>query len=453
MSGLTLKGTFTQVNGTSDITFRNESNFNGAVSITNATSSNINFEYHSGIKANINVQNGTDNKLSLNNGSFINGGTTLTATTATIPANDNSTITGNLTSENSTATVTLDASTFEGNITQNNNSLTLTGANGSTFTSNAFNITGNGNPATTNVNLNTGSNLLGNITANNATLGFSLNNASSVGAVGNPSTINLTYSTLTITAQNGSTFNANITDNGNAQQPFKTASISLEGGSAFNGTLSFTNIDVTASFNGSTLNSDSITATNGKFDLSYTNSPNGGVITKFTAPDTKLNIKAGNSTAFINELTINGNTLDLLAENNARLTIRSLNLEPTTTATYTAQTNGNLNVNTHIGNNGSTLKVDLNGGILQGTITQVGNGNGGFNTGDITLRTTGDLGGRLAPTDDMQIKSLTLNNNEDILYSNALFASVFNNPMSYVDFTLEFDDTDTSARMGWFGCV
>ncbi len=449
VSGLTLKGTFTQNQGTSDITFRNESNFNGDVTLKNATSSNINFENQSGIKANINVQNGTDNKLSLNNGSFITGNTDLANTTATITANDNSTITGNLTSNDSTATVTLDASTFEGNITQNNNSLTLTGANGSTFTSNAFNITGNGATATTNVNLNTGSNLSAGITATNANLTFSLNNASSVGAVGNPSTINLTDSTLTITAQNGSTFNADIKDtNNNATPPFKTANITLNSGSTFNGTLDFTNIDLTASVNGSTLNSESITTTNGNFDLSYTNSPTGGVITKFTATDTKLNIKADNSTAFINELTINGNKLDLLAENNARLTIRSLNLEPTTTATYTAQTNGNLNVNTHIGNNGSTLKVDLNGGILQGTITQVGNGNGGFNTGDITLRTTGDLGGRLAPTDDMQIHSLTLNNNEDILYSNALFASVFNNPMSYVDFTLEFDDTDTSSRVG-----
>ena len=85
--------------------------------------------------------------------------------------------------------------------------------------------------------------------------------------------------------------------------------------------------------------------------------------------------------------------------------------------------------------------------MLQGTITQNKNGNA-FNTGNVKLETVGDLGGRLAPTDDMQIKSLTLNNNEDILYSNALFASVFNNPMSYVDFTLEFDDTDTSSRVG-----
>lgn len=450
VSGLTLQGTFTQENGTSDITFRNESNFNGNVSINTATSSNINFENQSGIKANINVQNGTDNKLSLNNGSFITGDTALANTTATITANDNSTITGNLKSNDSTATVTLNASTFNGDITQTNGVLNLTGANGSTFESQNFQITGNnGNPATTNVNLNTGSNLSAGITANNATLGFSLNNASSVGAVGNPSTINLTDSTLTITAQNGSTFNADIKDTSNTNTaPLTTAIIDLQTGSTFNGTLEFSNIDVTANVNGSTFNSESIKAQNGKFDLSYTNSPNGGVITKFTATDTKLNIKADNSTAFINELTIKDNTLDLLAENNARLTIRSLNLETTTTATYTAQTNGNLNVNTHIGNNGSTLKVDLNGGILQGTITQVGNGNGGFNTGHVKLETVGDLGGRLAPTDDMQIKSLTLNNNEDILYSNALFASVFNNPMSYVDFTLEFDDTDTSSRVG-----
>lgn len=448
VSGLTLKGTFIQENGTSDITFRNESNFNGDVTLKNATSSNIKFENQSGIKANIEVKNGNNNNLSFNTGSYIEGNTTLTATTATITANDNSTITGNLTSENSTATVTLNASTFNGDITQTNGVLNLTGANGSTFTSNAFNITGNGNPATTNVNLNTGSNLSAGITANNATLDFSLNNASSVGAVGNPSTINLTDSTLTITAQNGSTFNADIKDTSNTNTaPFTTAIIDLQTGSTFNGTLDFTNIDVTASVNGSTLNSDSITATNGKFDLNYTNSPNGGVITKFTATDTKLNIKANNSTAFINELTIKGNTLNLLAENNARLTIRNLELNNNTKATYTARTNGNLNVNTNLKDNASTLEVNLAGGMLQGTITQNKNGNT-FNTGDVKLETVGDLGGRLAPTDDMQIKSLTLNNDEQILQSNALFASVFNNPMSYVDFTLEFDDTDTSSRVG-----
>lgn len=448
VSGLTLKGTFTQNQGTSDITFRNESNFNGNVSINTATSSNINFENQSGIKANINVQNGTDNKLSLNNGSFITGDTALANTTATITANDNSTITGDLTSENSTATATLNASTFNGDITQTNGVLNLTGANGSTFTSPAFTITGNnGATTTTNVNLNTGSNLSAGITANNATLGFSLNNASSVGAVGNPSTINLTDSTLTITAQNGSTFNADIKDTSNTNTaPFTTAIIDLQTGSTFNGTLDFTNIDVTASVNGSTLNSDSITATNGKFDLNYTNSPNGGVITKFEATNTDLNIKADNSTAFINELTINGNKLDLLAENNARLTIRNLELN-NTTATYTARTNGNLNVNTNLKDNASTLEVNLTGGMLQGTITQNKNGNA-FNTGNVKLETVGDLGGRLAPTDDMQIKSLTLNNDEQILQSSALFASVFNNPMSYVDFTLEFDDTDTSSRVG-----
>lgn len=448
VSGLTLKGTFTQNQGTSDITFRNESNFNGDVTVKNATSSDIKFENQSGVNAKIKVTNGTDNKLSLNNGSFITGDTTLTTTTATITANDNSTITGNLTSENSTATVTLNASTFNGDITQTTGVLNLTGANGSTFTSNAFNITGNGNPATTKVNLNTGSNLSGNITATNAALDFSLNNTSSVGAVGNPSTINLTDSTLTITAQNGSTFNANITDTNNTNPLVtKTATIDLQTGSTFNGTLDFTNIDVTASVNGSTFNSESIKAQNGKFDLSYTNSPNGGVITKFEATNTDLNIKADNSTAFINELTISGNTLNLLAENNARLTIRNLELDNNTKATYTAQTNGNLNVNTNLKDNASTLEVNLTGGMLQGTITQNKNGNA-FNTGNVKLETVGDLGGRLAPTDDMQIKSLTLNNDEQILQSSALFASVFNNPMSYVDFTLEFDDTDTSSRVG-----
>ena len=449
VSGLTLQGTFTQNQGTSDITFRNKSNFNGNVSITGATSSNIKFENQSGIKANIEVKNGNDNKLSFSNGSFITGDTTLTATTAIITATNNSTITGNLTSNNSTANVTLNASTFKGDITQTDGSMTLTGSNGSAFTTPTFTITGNnGAPATTNVNLNTNSTFSGDITANNATLSFLLDNKSLVG-VGNPSKIKITDSLLTITAKNGSIFNADITDtSNNATAPLKTANITLESGSTFNGRLDFKNIDVKASLTDSTLNSESIKAENGKFDLSYTDSPNGGKITKFEATNVDLSIKANNSTAFINELTINGNKLDLLAENNARLTIKSLNLEATTIATYTARTNGNLNVNTHIGNNGSTLDVKLDGGLLQGSITQIGNGNGGFDKGTVELKTIGDLGGRLAPTDDTQIHSLTLNNDEGVLYTNALFASVFKNPMSYVDFTVDFDDTTTSSRVG-----
>lgn len=450
VSGLTLKGTFTQNQGTSDITFRNESNFNGLVKITDATSSNIKFENQSGIKANIQISNGDDNNLSLSNGSYITGDTTLQNTTATITANNNSLITGNIDAGNSNTLINLDSSNFEGDITQTNGSMTLKGSNNSSFVfPNLFTIKADANPAITNVQLNGGSSLSGNITATNSNLTFSIDKASLVGEEANPSNIDLTDSTLSITVQNSSIFNANITDkNTSTQKPFKTANINLQSNSTLNGALEFSNIDVTASLNSSTLNSESIKAINGDFNLSYTNSPNGGVIGKFEATNTNLAIQANNSTAFINELIINGNTLDLLAENNARLTIRSLNLEPTTKATYTARTNGNLNVNTHIGNNGSTLTTNIEGGILQGSITQIDNRTGEFRTGDITLQSMGDLGGRFAPTDDSQIHSLTLNNNEDVLYTNALFSSVFNNPMSYVDFTLDFDDTQSSSRVG-----
>lgn len=449
VNGLTLAGTFTQEEGTSNITFKDESTFNGNVTIKNATSSNINFEDQSGIKASIAVTNGANNNLSFTNKSFITGDTTLTGTTATITASDNSTITGNLTSNNSIANVILNSSTFNGNITQTNGTLTLTGANNSSFTIPAFTINGNnGNTATTNINLNTNSNLSSAITANNANLSFSLNNTSSVGTAGNPSTINLAEGNLAITAQNGSVFNVNITDTSNtATAPLKTAELNFSGNSTYNGTLTFQNIDITANFNSSTLNSDSLQVTGGSLDLSYTNSLNGGLINEINIANSNASIKADNSAATINKMTINGNELNLLAENNARLTIRELGLE-NTKATYTALTNGNLNVNTAIIDNASTLDIDLKGGMLQGTITQNGNGAGGFGTGNIKLETVGDFGGRLAPTDDMQIKSLTLNNDEAILQTNAIFASIFNNPMSYVDFTLDFDDTDTSSRVG-----
>lgn len=447
VSGLTLQGTFTQQNGTSDIIFRNQSQFNSLVSIDTATSSNIKFENQSGIKANISIKNGTDNQLSFNDASFIVGDTILADTTALIAASNHSTIDGKLDADNSITQATLSNSIFNGDITQNNGTMTLTGVDNSTFTSPAFNIKGNPT-AITNINLDTGSNLSSTITAQNATLSFSLNNISSVGDVDNPSTITLTDGTLSIDAQNGSIFNADITDtNTNATPPLKSADITLKSNSIFNGKMAFENISITASLDSSTLHSPLIQVINGKFDLIYTNSANGGTITEFEAKNTELTIKANQSLASINQLKISGKSLDLLAQNNARLSITDLQFNQTTTATYTALTNGNLNVNTHIDNNASTLDVKLYGGMLQGSITQIGNGQGGFDKGNIELKTIGDLGGRLALSDDTQIHSLTLNNHEDVLYTNALFVSAFKNPMSYVDFTLEFDDTQTTSRV------
>lgn len=448
VSGLTLTGKFTQENGTSSITFRNESNFNGEVTIKDATSSNLNFTNQSGINNKVSISGGNDNKLNLTDNSFINGATTITDATATITGSNGSSITGDLSAGNSTTTLSLTGSSFEGNITQNQGTMNLTGTNNSSFTTQGITINGNGTTATTGINLDTNSTLTGNITADSSTLTFNLNNNSSLGEAGNPLNIELTNSTLSITAQNGSSFNANITDTNNTNPLTKqTANLSFSSNSVYNGGLKFNNIDTTATFTGSTLNSQEIEVAGGSFSLDYKDSPNGGVITKFNASNTDLKISASNSRAFINELLVNGNTLDLLAENNARL-MANVTLNGTTKATYTALTNGNLNVNTNIADQASTLDVNLKGGMLQGSFTQTGNGNGGFDVGEVTLESVGDFGGRLAITDDSQLKSLTLNNDEQILYTNALFASAFNNPMSYVDFTLDFDDTATTSRVG-----
>lgn len=445
VSGLTLTGKFTQENGTSNITFRNESNFQGEVTIKDANSSNLNFTNQSGINNNVSISGGANNQLNLTDNSFINGATTIRNATASITGSNGSSINGNLEASNSTTTLTLTGSSFEGNITQNQGIINLTGTNNSNFNAPTTTIT----TGTTNVNLDTNSTLTGNITTTNSTLDFNLNHTSSLGTTDNPSEITLTNSTLSITAQNGSNFNANITDTDNTNtQPLKTATLGFSSNSVYNGKMNFSNIDTTATFTGSTLNSEEITITNGSFNLTYTDSPNGGVITSFNASNTDLTINAvGGSRAFINELSITDSTLNLLAENNARL-MANITLNGTTIATYTARTNGNLNVNTTIASQASTLSVSLEGGMLQGSFTQTGNGTGGFDVGEVTLQSAGDFGGRLAITDDSQLKSLTLNNDEQILYTNALFASAFNNPMSYVDFTLDFDDTTTTSRVG-----
>lgn len=445
VSGLTLTGAFTQENGTSNITFRNESNFQGEVKVENANSSNLNFTNQSGINNKVSISGGNDNKLNLTDNSFIKGDTAITGAITTITGSNGSSITGGLSADTSTTTLTLTGSNFEGDITQNQGSMNLTGTNNSNFNAPTTTIT----TGTTSVNLDTNSTLTGNITASDSTLTFNLNNNSSLGEAGNPSEITLTNSTFSITAQNGSSFNADITDNNDTNTPpLKTATLGFSSNSVYNGKMNFSNIDTTATFTGSTLNSEEITITNGSFNLTYNSSPNGGVISKLEASNTKLDITAtGGSRAFINELSITGDTLNLLAENNARL-MANVTLQGTTKATYTALTNGNLNVNTNIANQASTLKVDLQGGMLQGSFTQAGNGTGGFDVGEVTLESVGDFGGRLAITDDSQIKSLTLNNDEQILYTNALFASAFSNPMSYVDFTLDFDDTATTSRVG-----
>lgn len=436
VSGIALIGTFTQENGTSNITFRNKSNFNGAVTVKDATSSNINFTNQSGINNTILITNGTKNAINLTDSSFIKGNTTITNATASITGSNNSSVIGDIQANTSNTTLSLTGSTLNGAITQNNGTLSVSGSNGSNLTSN---MTLNDGSST--INLSNNSNLTGTITASNNPLTMTLNNNSSFNSMQAPQDIKITNADFTLTTSDSSTFGGNLTqtsDNGN-----HNANLTFNSNSYYSGTINLNNVTLTAKFNQSGIFSENISISGKSALFDFDGTTNGGVIQNLIVNGADLTINTTNqSHVTINNLQMNGNTLNLTASNNSRLS-GYVTLNNATTATYTATSNGNLNVDTKIANQASTLTATINGGILQGSITQDSNGNG-FSTGDVTLSNSG----RWAVTGDSQVKSLTLNNTQETLFSDAIFASVFKSPLSFVDFTLEKEDTDTSSRVG-----
>lgn len=438
-SGLNLKGTFTQTQGSSDIIFRNDSLFEGKVTLDQGDS-NISFIDNSGIRNAIEIKNQNNALVGLQGNSFITGNISVTNTTsATLSAQNNSTITGDITLNNSTTNLNLsNQSSLQGAITQTNGELNISASGRSTLTSNMTLKNG-----TTSISLSDGSNLTGTITAENNPLSFTLRDNSSYNSLNAPQDISITNANLTITASNNSVFGGNLTHTSNDGKDH-SANLTFNSNSFYSGTMSFDNVTVSAKFNQSGIFSDSIEIKGKSALFDFDGATNGGVIQQLTANDTDLSINTANQSHItINDLQITGNALNLKATNSSRLTA-NVTLDGTTTATYTANTNGNLNVNTKIANQASTLTVDINGGMMQGAITQDPNGNNGFPNGEITLSN----GGRWAVTDDTQAKELTLTNTEEQLYSDAIFASAFNSPLSFVDFTLDFADEDTTSRVG-----
>lgn len=438
-SGLNLKGTFTQTQGSSSITFRNNSLFEGKMTLDQGTS-DIKFVDNSGIKNTIEIKDQTKASVGLQGNSFIEGNISVSGTNpATLSAQNNSTITGDITLDNSTTNLNLsNQSSLKGDISQTAGILSISASGRSTLTSDLTLENG-----TTNITLADGSNLTGTITANENPLSFTLRDNSSYNSLNAPQIISVTNANLTISASNNSVFGGNLThisDNGGNH----SANLTFNSNSFYSGTMSFDNVTVSAKFNQSGIFSNKIEI-NGKSALfDFDGATNGGVIQSLEAANTNLTINTANQSHItINDLQITGNTLNLKATNNSRLTA-NVTLDGTTIATYTANTNGNLNVNTKIANQASTLTVDINGGMMQGAITQDPNGNNGFPNGVITLNN----GGRWAVTDDTQAKELTLTNTEEQLYSDAIFASAFNSPLSFVDFTLDFADEDTTSRVG-----
>lgn len=438
ISSLTLEGKFTQNNGTSEITFRDNSLLKGQVTISNATSSHLKLINQSGIQNNITITGGNDNQITLKDQSFINGDlSTQNNSKLSLSANQSS-ILGNITANNAQETdLSLQTSTLQGNITQSNGIFKLKAQDQSMLQSNL---------ALTNTNqasleLLSQSSLIGTIEATNSDLTINLNSAS-FNSIAAPQEVKVTDSSLFLQASDQSIFGGNLTQTSTTGAHTNTLSFIQ---SIYSGTMELTKVKTQAVFMQSKILSDSINVTKGEFNLTFDASKEGGLIKSFEGTDTTINIIAkAESSLQILDASISNSTLSLKAQDSSRLSIDLLKLDGGTTATYEALTNGNLNVNTIIKDNASTLSVNLHGGILQGTIIQ-----DHIHTGEVTLREDGGLGGRWGVTGDSQVKSLEIRNDAQVFEDGvSIFSSIFDNRLSFVDFTMEFSDEGKSSRMG-----
>ena len=439
ISGLTLHGTFKQEKGTSDIIFRDNSLFKGAVSINEAISSHLKFLNKSGIENQVTITKGDENKISLGNQSFIKGNIQTAQSKAMIVANDRSLITGDITANNAKLTnLSFDSSALTGNITQTDGDFKLKASNQSLLRSN-LNLTN----TQASIDLFSQSALEGSVTLTSSNLIFNLDH-SRFNTIDNPQDLKTNDSDLSINASNNSIFGANLKSTSATGNHRNT--MNFLSSSTYSGTMELSEVKTEAKFNESSLFSDLIKINKGSFDLSFDHSKLGGLVKAFEAEETSVKIKAQNESEFqITNAMFKNSTLNLLAESDSRLSIGLLELDNETKASYEALTNGNLNVNTQIKDNLSTLKVNIEGGILQGSITHDAQT---ATTGEVILKASGDLGGRWIVTDDSQIKELKLENQDAVLASGAIFSSPFKSPLTFVDFTMNFEDKQTSSRVG-----
>ncbi|ANV97682.1 hypothetical protein BBW65_02165 [Helicobacter enhydrae] len=436
ISGVTLQGTFTQEQGTSTILFDDRSHFKGATTINEATSANLTFRNNSGITNKVTITKGDDNTINLINHSFIKGNITLNQTKATLSAELDSLIKGDTTATKSTTTFKLNRSELKGNITQNQGRLDITATNQSNL---ASTITATNAP--TNLTLEN-SNFTGAISQTKESLTLTLTKGSTLAANTN-NKITLKNANLQANIQ-ASTLDADITHTADTQNI--TANLSFTNQSTYSGKMNFTKINSNIEVNDSTFNSDLVHITQGEFDLKLTNAK--GYIKDLSATNTKLKITSQDSSLNeITALTSTGSTFDLIVKDNAKLT-GSVTLN-NSKATYTATAHGNINLDTLIKDQTSTLEVKIKGGILQGSIKQIAT----KIIGSVTLENEQDpngkwMGGRWAVTDDSEIEELTISNAQDIIQSQAIFTPALKGALSMVDFTLEKNDALGSSRVG-----
>ena len=425
LSGMTIKGSVTQTNGTFDLTFSNGSDIQGKTTLSKGTKSYLTLERSK--MSDLEIIEGKDNLITLKDGSEQNGAITLNNTTATIQGFGGSSFTGNITATATApttpnTTIKLDASTLNGSITQNNGTLTLSYSNGSAMVGN-INAT-NINPLDITL---VRSSINGALTISNSNTTINMSDQSLI--EGN---LVLANNSSFILNANASTLRGDITHTATPQGNNFEIQLNFNNGSTFdNNKLSIQGNMVVNSTNSEVNSATGMELLNGRFDLNLSNSI--GTIKALSTGNTNaINVNTSNgSNSEITQTTItdNGN-LSLTGSTNAILK-GTIELKNQSKANITSLSNANLKVDITPANT-STLNITLNGGILEGTITQTPQAS----TGLMTLGSAGAFGGRWIATGDSSIKDFNIINSSGNVANEAIMLQdTYTSPVSLVDTT------------------
>lgn len=425
LSGMTIKGSVTQTNGTFDLTFSNGSDIQGKTTLSKGTKSYLTlFDSKMG---ELEIEEGKDNLITLKDASEQNGDTTLTDTTAKIQAFGGSLIKGNISTQtpNNTTpntTITLDNSTLQGSITQTNGTLTLNYSNGSAMVGNidAQNI----NPLDITL---VRSSINGALTILNSNTTINMSNGSLIS--GN---LVLANNPSFILNSNASTLRGDITHTATPQGNNFEIQLNFNNGSTFdNNKLSIQGNMVVNSNNSQVNSTTGMELLTGRFDLNLSNST-GTVKALSTGNTNAINVNTSNgSNSEITNTAITDNGNFSLTGSTSAILKGTIELKNQAKANITSLSNANLQVNI-TPEATSTLNITLNGGIMEGTITQAQEAS----TGSMTLGSAGAFGGRWIATGDSSIKMLNVTNSSGNVANEAIMLQdTYTSPISLIDMT------------------
>ncbi|MCE3047384.1 autotransporter outer membrane beta-barrel domain-containing protein [Helicobacter kayseriensis] len=329
-------------------------------------------------------------------------------------------------------------SSLIGNIVQNSGDLFLDYRDSSTMRGN---ITINSLNATINLDDNRlqGSSLIGDLSSTNSIVKIDLNNHSTM-----KSTItSIATPKMEITLNNQSKLQGSINHTGAKKEGENDLEIKLNSGSILEntGATLIGNIDFDSL--SSTINSERIDLVHGKLNIQLDNS-NGTIKELGTGGTNAISILTTNySNSSIDMLTIKDNaTLALVGRNNAQIS-GQLVITKNASASIVSLSNALIDFDI-TPQDTSTLDIALNGGKLQGIITQEQP-----LIGKATLGTNGAFGGRWIMTGDSTLKSLVINNSSSSVIDEALMAAdSTHSQISMIDMTKDRDEARVGKRVG-----